>query len=121
MAHIMEMELEAYQAHLKNDPATCSKIFEEAIALDESLSYSYGPPTILKPVAEAYGEWLLEQNKPALALTTFERSLKRNPRRLLSLKGKKQAAELLKQADVMAEADKELQKSVAKKEWGDIM
>ena len=116
MVHVMDMELEAYAASLKNKKKEAANWFEKASQLDEGLKYSYGPPIILKPVDEAYGEWLLESDKPDLAISVFEKSLKRYPGRLLSLKGKKRAAELLKKEDVMAAVAKVLEVNLAKEE-----
>ena len=115
MAKIMEMELKAYAATLSGNTKIAAEIFEEAITLDATLNYSFGPPLILKPVQEAYGEWLLERDQTEKALAIFEKSLDRYPRRLLSLKGKKQAAEILENTNVLAEVEKELELSLSKK------
>ena len=112
MVHIMEMELRAYLADLKGDKETAKTWFEKAYQLDETLNYSFGPPTILKPAHEAYAEWLLENKEVAEALQMFKQSLKRHPRRLLSLKGKKQAAQLLKKTAIVKEVEEELAKSL---------
>ncbi|MFK7807248.1 MAG: tetratricopeptide repeat protein [Saprospiraceae bacterium] len=115
MVHVMEMELEAYAATLDNNTEKAEEWFEEATKLDETLKYSFGPPIILKPVHEAYGEWLLENKKLEKALLVFEKSLDRHPGRLLSLQGKKKAAELLKNKNAMTEAEEELEVNLAKK------
>ncbi|MFK7983014.1 MAG: tetratricopeptide repeat protein [Saprospiraceae bacterium] len=116
MIYIMEMELAAYLATLNGNTKLAAEIFEKASALDETLNYSFGPPTILKPVHEAYGEWLLTNNQAATALAVFEKSLKRHPRRLLSIKGKKEAATQLKRESIIAEANRELEVSMVKKD-----
>lgn len=116
MAHIMEMELQAYLAILSKDLTAANDWFEKAIQLEEGLSYSYGPPTILKPVHEAYGEWLLQQQQAEKALVIFEKALERQPRRLRSLQGKKLAASLLEKQAILAEVQKELESSLAEKE-----
>jgi len=121
MAHVMEMELQAYLASLNGKIEQAKEWFEKGVALDEKLSYSFGPPSILKPVHEAYGEWLLANNQVAAALTIFDKALDRQPRRLLSLEGKKKAAELLKKEVVVAEVRKELDVSLAEKERGQIL
>jgi hypothetical protein len=89
--------------------------------LDATLKYSYGPPIILKPAYEAYGEWLLENNNPKLALTYFEKSLERYPGRLLSLEGMKKTAEILKQDEVLAETAKVMMDNRVTKERGEIL
>lgn len=121
MAHVMEMELEAYLATLNGDLEKAKDWFEKGSAMDEKLSYSFGPPSILKPVHEAYAEWLLDNNQTAEALAVFEKSLARHPRRLRSLEGKKKAAELLKKEAVVASVTKELAVSLADKERGEIL
>ena len=121
MVHVMEMELEAYLAHLNGNREETKSWFTKGIALDESLNYSFGPPTILKPVHEAYAEWLLDEGNLKEAMKTFESSLKKNPRRLLSLKGKKKTAELMADKELMASLNDELKKSTDKKEWAVIL
>ncbi|MFT4663472.1 MAG: tetratricopeptide (TPR) repeat protein [Polaribacter sp.] len=121
MVHIMEMELMAYLATLNGDKKTAAQLFEEATTLDEDLKYSFGPPLILKPVHEAYGEWLLENNQVEKALTVFDQSLNRYPRRLRSLKGKKAAAALLNKENVVAAVEEELTISLSKKERAGIL
>lgn len=121
MAHVMEMELQALLASLEGDDNGAAEWFEKGINLDEKLSYSFGPPSILKPVHEAYAEWLLEHNQLEKALTIFDKSLVRQPRRLRSLEGKKKAAELLKKETIVAEVAKELAISLADKERGQIL
>ncbi len=121
MAHILELELQAYLADLNGDTATAKARFEKGIALEEELSYSFGPPDVFKPVHEAYGEYLLQQNEAAKALAVFEKALEINPRRLLSLKGKQAAAKQLgKEADLKAAAQ-ELAISLAEKERGELL
>ena len=121
MAHVMEMELEAYLANLNGNTKMVKEWFERGIALDETLSYSFGPPSILKPVHEAYAEWLLENKEYELALTAFDKALERQPRRLRSLEGKKKAAELLNNEIVVAAVSEELEISLATKERGQIL
>ena len=116
MVHVMELELEAYRATLNGKTKEAGQLFQRAMELDESLSYSYGPPTILKPVHEAYGEWLLDQEQPREALEIFNKALERQPRRLRSLQGKKRAAELINHNSALAEVSQELAISTEKKE-----
>ena len=108
MVEVMEMELRGYLADLNKNKQEAKKWFQKASELDETLNYSFGPPTILKPAHEAYAEWLLENTETEAALAMFDKSLKRHPKRLLSLKGKKQAAELLGNAKVVKAVEEEL-------------
>jgi len=112
IAQVMEMELKALLASSQDKEAEAIQWFEKGVELDESLNYSFGPPRILKPVHEAYGEWLLEKGKYTAAMDMFGRSLKRHPRRLLSLQGKKKAAELLGNESALMAINKELEISL---------
>ncbi len=112
IAHVMEMELRAYLADLKGEKEGAMKWFTAGVELDESLNYAFGPPRILKPVHEAYGEWLLANGKAAEALVVFDKSLQRHPRRLLSLQGKKRAAEAVGNQTAINTAKKELEQSL---------
>ena len=94
-ATVMELELKAMQAWLQNDAAFTEKLLKEATALQTASGYSYGPPSIVKPSFELYGEWLLENNRPQEALEQFGQSLHLMPNKTLSLKGKKLAEDKL--------------------------
>jgi hypothetical protein len=91
----MLLELKGKMAWLKKDEVLTNKLFKQAADLENGISYAYGPPTVVKPSAEIYAEWLLEVNKPAEALEQFNNSLKTTPGRLLSLKGKEKATAML--------------------------
>lgn len=95
-ATIMLLELNAMQSWLKNDLAKTESFLKKAVQMETKVSYAFGPPTIVKPSFELYGEWLLENNRPQEALAQFELSLKAAPNKLLSVKGKEKAEKLLK-------------------------
>jgi tetratricopeptide (TPR) repeat protein len=94
-AEVMEMELKALQAWLKKDESATEHWFKKATALENSISYSYGPPAIVKPSNELYGEWLLKMKRPKEAVQQFELSLKAAPGRKLSVIGKQKALKVL--------------------------
>jgi tetratricopeptide (TPR) repeat protein len=96
-ALVMELELKALQAWLKQDAAETDRLLKLAVSLEKDISYAFGPPTIVKPSFELYGEWLMQQNRSQEALEQFELSLKATPGRLLSLKGKMKAEKQLKE------------------------
>lgn len=104
-AAVMEYELQALSASLNGEDKAADDWFQKAIQLEKASSYAFGPPIIIKPSNELYGEWLLSQNRAEEALKQFELSLERGPKRYLSLKGKWAAANQL--------GDQELIKSVA--------
>jgi hypothetical protein len=94
-AEVMELELKAMQARLHNNATATEQFLKQAVNLESNISYAYGPPTIVKPSFELYGEWLLENGKPKEALTQFELSLRAAPKRALSIKGKEKALKLI--------------------------
>jgi tetratricopeptide (TPR) repeat protein len=98
---VMELQLKAMQAWMKKDMNTTNQLLKKATDLETASSYAYGPPTVVKPSFEMYGEWLLEVNKPAEALQQFELSLKAAPNKTLSLKGKEEAEKKLKSIAVL--------------------
>ena len=107
-AEVMELELRGLQAWMKYDTVATDSLLAKAASMEGSLSYSFGPPSIVKPSNELYGEWLLEVNRPQQALEQFDLSLKLAPRRVLSLQGKLKAATLLGDKEIAAETEKTL-------------
>ena len=99
-AGTMELQLKAMQAQLKKDTVAAEKYLKQATALQLQSGYAYGPPAIVKPSFEMYGEWLLENNRPKEALEQFEQSLKLMPDKLLSVKGKVAAIKQIKYASI---------------------
>ena len=87
-AEVMELELRAMRAILDNDSRQVESYLKQAVALQDIAGYAYGPPSIVKPSYELYGEWLLERQRPKDALDQFERSLKVAPNKRLSVIGK---------------------------------
>lgn len=94
-AETMEMELRAMRAWLNKDAATTEKFLKKATELHTEAGYSYGPPSIVKPSFEMYGEWLLENGRAKDALAQFEKSLELAPNKRLSLQGKEAAMKML--------------------------
>jgi hypothetical protein len=80
---------------LKNDTTNAGKLLEQAAVLESSISYAYGPPTIVKPAPELYGEWLLQLDRRTEALAQFERTLGMQPNRFLAMEGKRKAMDQL--------------------------
>lgn len=95
VAETMETELRAMRAWLDKDAATTEKFLKQATTLHTEAGYSYGPPDIVKPSFELYGEWLLENGRPKDALVQFEKSLELAPNKRLSVQGKEAAMKLL--------------------------
>jgi tetratricopeptide (TPR) repeat protein len=104
----MELELEALKNWAMKDYNNAEESFKKAVDQEEKISYSYGPPAVVKPSGELYGEFLLERNRPAEAVEAFDKTLYRAPKRRLSLEGKIKAARMLKNDNMVREAEKEL-------------
>ena len=68
---VMLLELKAMIAWLKKDKTLTEKYLKQAVEMETKVSYAFGPPTIVKPSFELYGEWLLENGRPEEALAQF--------------------------------------------------
>ena len=100
-SEIMLLELKAMQGKLKKNNPEVEKYLKEAVASESIASYAFGPPNVVKPSFELYGEWLLEMNRPEEALQQFDLSLKAAPGRWLAWTGKRKAEAMLGEAKKM--------------------
>lgn len=89
---IREFEIKALSASMKNDHAKAIELMKNATMLEEQTSAPYGPPSLIKPTHELFGEILLRAGKPAEAATQFKKALVRQPNRARSLLGAARAA-----------------------------
>ncbi|HSK64105.1 MAG TPA: hypothetical protein VK893_09695 [Pyrinomonadaceae bacterium] len=89
---IRQLEIEALSASMKKDHAKAIELMKKATALEEETSAPYGPPHLIKPTHELFGEILLRAGKPAEAAKQFEIALLRQPNRARSLLGAARAA-----------------------------
>lgn len=87
----MEAELKAMLAALNGNDQEAEHWLKRATQVQQVAGYSYGPPGIVKPAFEMYGEWLLEKGRYGEAISQFETSLKYAPNRTLSVNGKLEA------------------------------
>ena len=69
------------------DTAGALATLREATQLEDALAVDYGPPNVVKPTHELFGEVLLAAGRPHDAQTEFTRALALAPRRPLSLLG----------------------------------
>jgi predicted Zn-dependent protease len=92
---ILELEIVALTASMKKDHAKAIELMKQATSLEESMSAPSGPPGLIKPSQELFGEILLRAGKPAEALDQFKIALQRQPNRARSLLGVSQATALL--------------------------
>jgi tetratricopeptide (TPR) repeat protein len=89
---IREFEIKALSASMKNDHTKAIELMKNATMLEEQTSAPYGPPSLIKPTHELYGEILLRAGKPAEAAAQFKKALVRQPNRARSLLGAARAA-----------------------------
>ena len=89
---ILELEIEALSASMKKDHAKAIELMKKATAMEEAMSPPSGPPGLIKPSHELYGEILLRAGKPKEAAEQFKVALQRQPNRARSLLGAARAA-----------------------------
>jgi tetratricopeptide (TPR) repeat protein len=92
---IMLEQLLALLAWMDNDKVLTEKHIQNSIALNDKLSYSYGPPFIQKPTNELYADWLVEQNRPEEAIEQYNLTLKKATNRKYAVTGKQKATDIL--------------------------
>ncbi|HSK63317.1 MAG TPA: tetratricopeptide repeat protein [Pyrinomonadaceae bacterium] len=91
-AGIRELQVAAVKASFKKDDAKAIELMMQAAALEEQMAPPSGPPILIKPSHELFGEILLRAGKPAEALAQFKVALLRQPNRARSLLGAARAA-----------------------------
>ena len=89
---IHETEIAAVNASMKKDHAKAIELMKKATALEEAMRPPSGPPSLIKPTHELFGEILLRAGKPAEAAEMFKVALQRQPNRARSLLGAARAA-----------------------------
>ena len=92
MLTLREFEISALSASMKKDHDKAISLMKQATALEEQMSPPYGPPNLIKPTHELFGEILLRAGKPAEAAEQFKVALLRQPNRARSLLGAARAA-----------------------------
>jgi Tfp pilus assembly protein PilF len=85
---------EAWLAFAEGRGEDAARLMRAAADLDDATEKHPVTPGAILPAREQLGELLLEQDRPAEALTEFESSLKRAPKRLAGLYGAARAAAL---------------------------
>jgi tetratricopeptide (TPR) repeat protein len=91
-SQVMLHELTALQALLNNNENKAIASMKAAVDLEEETSFSFGPPEIVKPAPELYGEFLLQKGDNSAAKIMFEKVLERAPKRLIATKALAQAS-----------------------------
>ena len=89
---VLEYELKASMALLNKDDKAAEEWMTEATKVEEEATFTFGPPNIVKPSFELYGEWLITQNRKEEAQQQFEKVLERAPKRRLAMMGLEHAS-----------------------------
>jgi len=77
-------QLMALRAWMQEDVDQIEDHLKKSVELQESLSYSYGPPEIQKPTHELYADWLMSVGREQEARVQYEKVLERAPKRRLA-------------------------------------
>jgi tetratricopeptide (TPR) repeat protein len=91
-AEIKELEVSAAAAASKQNYAEAIEMMKRATTIEEEMSPPSGPPSLIKPSHELFGEILLSANRPKEAAEQFGIALLRQPNRARSLLGVARAA-----------------------------
>jgi tetratricopeptide (TPR) repeat protein len=105
---VMAQQLEAALLFVEGRREEALVLARQAAVVEASLSFEFGPPVPVKPVNEQVGEMLMDLRRPREAMEAFELSLKRTPRRALSLLGLARAAMAVKDTATAVRAYGEL-------------
>ncbi len=107
---IMQLEVSASAASMKGNHDEAIEMMKRATALEEDMSPPSGPPSLVKPSHELFGEILLRANRPKEAAQAFATALSRQPNRVRSLIGAARAADKSGDAKTATEAYSKLLK-----------
>lgn len=108
VAQVMAQQLEALLLFSEGRREEALVLARQAAVVEAGLPFEFGPPVPVKPVNEQVGEMLMDLRRPKEAIEAFELSLKRNPRRALSLLGLARAATVAKDTATAQRAYAEL-------------
>jgi len=89
---IRGLEVSAVAAASKGDFKTAIELMQKATAMEEETGAPSGPPSLIKPTHELFGEILLKAGKSADAAAQFRTALLRQPNRARALLGLARAA-----------------------------
>ena len=92
LQEIQKYEITALAASMRKDYDKAIELMKKATALEEEMRPPSGPPSLIKPTHELFGEILLRAGKPAEAAEMFKVALQRQPNRARSLLGAARAA-----------------------------
>ncbi len=86
------MEVAALYALMSKEQGKAIEWMQKATTLEEQMGAPSGPPSLIKPTHELFGEILLRAGKPVEAAEQFKIALLRQPNRARSLLGAARAA-----------------------------
>ena len=89
-------QLIALREDLAGRHDTAEEHLLKSIELQESVSYSYGPPSIQKPTRELYADWLVGMGRYKEAEAQYALAEKAGPKRRLIIEGIENVGVLLK-------------------------
>lgn len=89
---VMEIEIAAVSASVRGNHSEAVELMKRATKLEDEMAPPSGPPSLIKPSHELYGEILLRAGRPREAEDQFATALLRQPNRARSLIGAARAA-----------------------------
>ncbi len=107
-ARVLTKSVRAKLELAEGEAAVALSLLAEAAEAEAAMPLDFGPPGIVKPSHELYGESLLARERPGDALAQFRAALERAPRRTRSLAGLAAAARALGDAETADRACGEL-------------
>jgi hypothetical protein len=114
LAEVMEWEVKAIKSMKTNKLEEAVAHIKKAVDLEDHTRYEPGPPVVLKPSHEIYGEILLAMGNSMEAIKQFDLALQRAPNRSLSMLGKYKALKNLGESQKAAQI-----KEMLLKNWKD--
>jgi len=110
VAAVMAQQLEAVLIFTEGRRDEAIVLARQAAAVEDGLSFEFGPPVPVKPGHELVGDLLMDVRRPGQALPEYEAALKRTPGRALSLLGLYRAATATRNAEKAQAAVTELRR-----------
>ncbi len=110
VAAIMAQQLEAILIFSEGRRDEGLVLARQAAAVEDDLSFEFGPPLPVKPGHELVGDLSMDVRRPGDAVVAYEAALKRYPGRALSLLGLYRAAMASRQPQKAQQAAAELRK-----------
>ena len=106
---VMAQQLEAAILFSEGRRDEAVVLARQAAVVESLLPFEFGPPNPVKPVFEQVGEMLMDLRRPKEAMEAFQLSLRRTPKRALSLLGLARAATQAKEPAIALAAYSDLQ------------